>query len=133
FRTCTCRLNQCAGAPPWPGARSPCINIWTELSRLLMVPSVSGTTVRKECRGRRKKSTRDELWKRRQAQKSKTRLSRLAWESRTHRGISTFPKLRRLPGINLNRTFHLLQKADILMCYQQRLHGTIVYTEAVEL
>jgi hypothetical protein len=32
------------------------------------------------------------------------------------RGIPTFPPPRRLREINLNRTFHLLQKADILIC-----------------
>jgi hypothetical protein len=35
------------------------------------------------------------------------------------RGIPTFPQLRRLREINLNRTYHLLQKPDILICYQQ--------------
>jgi len=34
------------------------------------------------------------------------------------RGIPTFPQLRRLREINLNRTYHLLQKPDILICYQ---------------
>lgn len=33
----------------------------------------------------------------------------------------TFPQPRRLLGINLNRTFHLLLKPDILICYQQFL------------
>ena len=37
------------------------------------------------------------------------------------RGIPTFPQLRRLREINLNRTYHLLQKPDILICYQHKL------------
>jgi len=39
------------------------------------------------------------------------------------RGIPTFPQLRRLREINLNRTYHLLQKPDILICYQQGTTG----------
>jgi hypothetical protein len=73
--------------------------------------------VRKECLWTKKKSARVRLWKRRKAEKSKTRLSRLAWKSRKHRGIPTLPQPRRRE-INQNRTFHLLQKPDILICYQ---------------
>src|SRR5262249_12801991 len=83
-----------------------------------MAPSAWGTTGGKECRGRRKKSARVGLWTRREAEKSKNRLSRLAWKSRKHRGIPTFPQPRRRLAINLNRTFHLLLKPDILICYQ---------------
>ena len=39
-----------------------------------------------------------------------------AWKSRNVRGIPTFPPPRRRREINLNRTFHLLQKADLLIC-----------------
>jgi len=39
-------------------------------------------------------------------------------KSRKQRGIPTFPQLRRLREITHNRTFHLLQKPDILICYQ---------------
>jgi hypothetical protein len=35
------------------------------------------------------------------------------------RAIPTFPQLRRLLANTRNRTFHLLQKADILTCYEQ--------------
>jgi len=91
---------------------------WTELSPLPMAPSVSGTTVRKECLWTKKKSARVRLWKRRKAEKSKTRLSRRAWKSRKHRGIPTLPQPRRRREINQNRTFHLLQKPDILIRYQ---------------
>src|SRR5215470_4940054 len=84
-----------------------------------MALSVWGTTVQKEGLCRKRKSAREGLWKRRKAEKSKNRLSRLAWKSRKRCGIPTFPQPRRLREINLNRTFHLLRKADILMCYQQ--------------
>src|SRR5581483_5872556 len=67
-----------------------------ELSRLLTVPSVWGTTVRKECCWKTKKSERVGLWKRRKAEKSKNRLSRLAWKSRKPRAIPTFPQPRLL-------------------------------------
>src|SRR5690348_8493553 len=66
-----------------------------------------------------KKSAGVGLWKRRKAEKSKNRLSRLAWKSRKHRGIPTLPQPRRRLVVNLNRTFHLLQKPDIFTCYQQ--------------
>jgi len=89
-----------------------------ELSRLLTAPIVWGITVRKERCWKTKKSARVGLWKRRKSEKSKNRLSRLAWKSRKHRGIPTFPQPRRLLVINLNRTFHLLQKPDILTCYR---------------
>src|ERR1700756_1546542 len=65
-----------------------------ELSPSLMAPSDSATTVWMECRWRKKKSARVGLWKRRQTEKSKNRLSRLAWKSRKHRGIPTFPQPR---------------------------------------
>ena len=74
--------------------------------------SAEGVSLQNQTSGTRK------AVKRRQAEKSKPRLSRLAWKSRTMRRIPTFPQLRRLRVINLNRTFHLLQKPDILMCYQ---------------
>src|SRR5215472_6991544 len=61
-----------------------------------MVPSVWGTTVRKECRWINKKSARVWLWKRHKSEKSKNRLSRLVWKSRKHRGIPTFPQPRLL-------------------------------------
>src|SRR5215469_10525259 len=67
----------------------------------------------------RKKSARVGLWKRRQAEESKNRLSRFAWKSRNIRGIPTFPQPRGGRRLNLNRTFHLLLKPDILICYQQ--------------
>lgn len=51
---------------------------------------VWATTVRKECLWRPKKTARVGLWKRRQAEKSKNRLSRLAWKSRKMRGDSHF-------------------------------------------
>src|SRR5207249_7132226 len=47
-------------------------------------------------------------------------LSRLAWKSRKLRGIPTLPQPRLRLVINLNRTFHVLRKPDILMCYQQK-------------
>src|ERR1700757_2398525 len=53
------------------GCSVTCTSTWTELSRLLTPPSVSATTVRKECRWRKKKSARVGLWKRRKAEKSK--------------------------------------------------------------
>src|ERR1700693_4801911 len=37
------------------------------------------------------KPGRDGLWKSREVEKSKTRLSHLAWKSRKRRGIPTFP------------------------------------------
>jgi hypothetical protein len=37
-------------------------------------------------------------------------------KSRTTRGIPTFPQLRRRLDQFNNRTFHLLQKPDILTC-----------------
>src|SRR5271165_4864861 len=64
------------------------------------------------------------LGKRRAVEKSKNRLFPRAWKSRQQRGISTFPQRRRLRYMskskNQNRTFHLLQKADILTCYEQQ-------------
>ncbi|PYX64162.1 MAG: hypothetical protein DMG74_13950, partial [Acidobacteria bacterium] len=39
------------------------------------------------------------LWKRRELEKSKTRLSHLAWKSRKRRWIPTFPQPRLLPVI----------------------------------
>src|SRR5262249_4666099 len=68
------------------------------------------------------------LWKRRTAEKSKNRLSRSAWKSRKKRGIPTFPQPRLLLEINLNRTFHLLQKPDILICYEQNIDRTLTGT-----
>src|SRR5208283_3288065 len=63
-------------------------------------------------------------WKRRRVEKSPNRLSPPAWKSRQRRGIPTFPPLRRLRVYEQkpkpkNRTFHLLQKADIFTCYEQ--------------
>jgi hypothetical protein len=64
------------------------------------------------------------LWKRRELEKSNTRLSHRAWKSRKHPGIPTFPppRLRRLAKPQ-NRTFHVLQKPDIFTCYRQPLLG----------
>src|SRR5579864_540360 len=90
-----------------------------ELSPSHTAPTVWGATVRKESHWKTKKSARVGLWKRRKAEKSKKRLSLLAWKSRKHRGIPTFPQPRLRLVINLNRTFHLLRKPDILICYQQ--------------
>ena len=63
------------------------------------------------------------LWKRCSVEKSEKRLFHLAWKSRPERGIPTFPQRRRLriyaQPKTQNRTFHLLQKADILTCYEQ--------------
>src|SRR5260370_42144618 len=42
------------------------------------------------------KTRRAQLWKRREVEKSKSRLFHLAWKSRKLRGIPTFPQLRRL-------------------------------------
>ena len=61
----------------------------------------------------------DVTWKRRKAEKSKSRLSRFAWKSRQPRGIPTFPQSRRLVNFR-NRTCRVLQKPDILTCYRQR-------------
>src|SRR6266852_4052777 len=60
------------------------------------------------------------LWKSRGLEKSQNRLSHPAWKSRKMRGIPTFPQPRRRQVKLLNRTFHVLQKADILTCYGQR-------------
>src|SRR6516162_7585906 len=79
-----------------------------------------GTTLGKEWRSKQRKWRRDQLWKRRAVEKSKTRLFHRTWKSRKVRGIPTFPQLRRLREINLNRTFHLLRKPDILISYE---HG----------
>src|SRR6266568_1321948 len=69
---------------------------------------------------RRQSRRREGLWKRRGLEKSKSRLSHPAWKSRKLRGIPTFPQPRRRQVKLLNRTFHVLQKADILTCYGQR-------------
>src|SRR5712691_7379863 len=66
---------------------------------------------------RRQSRRREGLWKRRGLEKSKNRLSHPAWKSRKLRGIPTFPQPRRRQVKLLNRTFHVLQKADILTCY----------------
>src|SRR5712691_7759874 len=66
---------------------------------------------------RRQSRRREGLWKRRGLEKSKSRLSHPAWKSRKLRGIPTFPQPRRRQVKLLNRTFHVLQKADILTCY----------------
>src|SRR5208283_701132 len=68
-------------------------------------------------------------WKRRRVEKSPNRLSPPAWKSRQRRGIPTFPPLRRLRVYEQkpkpkNRTFHLLQKADIFTCYEHRAINT---------
>src|SRR6266568_3578612 len=68
---------------------------------------------------RRQSRRREGLWKRRGLEKSKSRLSHPAWKSRKLRGIPTFPQPRRRQVKLLNRTFHVLQKADILTCYGQ--------------
>src|SRR5215472_17819278 len=83
------------------------------------VPSDWGITARTGCRYKTQKSARAGLWKRREVEKSKSRLSHLAWKSRKVRGIPTFPQPRRLLAINRNRTFHLLLNPDILICHQQ--------------
>lgn len=87
-------------------------------SRSPTVLSVWVTTARKECRW--KKSAGVGLWRRRKAEKSKNRLSRLAWKSRKPRRIPTFPPPRLRLAIDRNRTFHLLPKPDILICYQHQ-------------
>src|SRR6266567_2995486 len=69
---------------------------------------------------RRQSRRREGLWKRRGLEKSKSRLSHPAWKSRKLRGIPTFPQPRRRQVKLLNRTFHVLQKADILTCYGHR-------------
>src|SRR5216683_7204504 len=69
---------------------------------------------------RRQSRRREGLWKRRGLEKSKSRLPHPAWKSRKLRGIPTFPQPRRRQVKLLNRTFHVLQKADILTCYGQR-------------
>src|SRR6266567_5851566 len=70
---------------------------------------------------RRQSRRREGLWKRRGMEKSKSRLSHPAWKSRKLRGIPTFPQPRRRQVKLLNRTFHVLQKADILTCYGHQL------------
>src|ERR1039458_1338213 len=60
---------------------------------------------------------REGLWKRRGVEKSERRLSHPAWKSRKVRGIPTFPQPRRRLVNLLNRTYHVLQKPDILTCY----------------
>src|SRR5713226_6784720 len=72
---------------------------------------------------RRQSRRREGLWKRRGLEKSKSRLSHPAWKSRKLRGIPTFPQPRRRQVKLLNRTFHVLQKADILTCYGQGASG----------
>src|ERR1700687_3630676 len=62
---------------------------------------------------------REGLWKRRGVEKSERRLSHPAWKSRKVRGIPTFPQPRRRLVNLLNRTYHVLQKPDILTCYGQ--------------
>src|ERR1035438_6836045 len=62
---------------------------------------------------------REGLWKRRRVEKSERRLSHPAWKSRKVRGIPTFPQPRRRLVNLLNRTYHVLQKPDILTCYGQ--------------
>jgi transposase len=62
-------------------------------------------------------------WKRRRREKSPSRLFPPAWKSRPERGIPTFPPPPRLLLYDekqkpKNRTFHLLQKADIFTCYE---------------
>src|SRR5712691_6777205 len=66
---------------------------------------------------RRQSRRREGLWKRRGLEKSKNRLPHPAWKSRKLRGIPTCPQPRRRQVKLLNRTFHVLQKADILTCY----------------
>src|SRR5260370_19486894 len=76
-------------------------------------------TTRREGPWRRRPRRREELWKRRGVEKSERRLSHPAWKSRKVRGIPTFPQLRRRLVKLLHRTYHVLQKADILTCYEQ--------------
>lgn len=57
----------------------------------------------------------EKLWKSRCVENQK-QVFHSAWKSRNVGGIPTFPQLRRRRVINLNRTFHLLPKADILIC-----------------
>src|SRR5215472_16004200 len=83
------------------------------------VPSDWGITARTECRWKTQKSASAGLWKSREVEKSKSRLSHLAWKSRKLRGIPTFPQPLRLLAINRNRTCHLLLKPDVLICHQQ--------------
>src|SRR5260370_6541091 len=75
-------------------------------------------TTRREGPWRRRPRRREELWKRRGVEKSERRLSHPAWKSRKVRGIPTFPQLRRRLVKLLHRTYHVLQKADILTCYE---------------
>ena len=92
---------------PWPGARSLCISTWTELSPLLTVPCVWGTTVPTECHYRTTKSARVELWKGRR-QKSQKKTFPPGLEIPPTPRDSHFPQLRRRQ-INPSRTFHLLK------------------------
>ena len=65
----------------------------------------------------RRRDAAKKLWKSRSVEKSKNRLSHLAWKSRKQRGIPTFPQPRRRRSIeNINRTFHVLRKPDIFTC-----------------
>src|ERR1017187_5185892 len=73
-------------------------------------------------------------WKRPRVEKSTSRLFHPAWKSRSRRGIPTFPPPRRLRLYEQkqkpkNRTFHLLQKADILTCYEH-FRGSSIETMA---
>src|SRR5215472_11481007 len=96
-----------------------------EPSPLLTAHNDSAVSVRKDCLWKKPNARRVRLWKRRSAEKSKNRLSRSAWKSRKKRGIPTFPQPRLLLEVNLNRTFHLLRKPDILICYKQNIRSRI--------
>ena len=76
---------------------------------------------------RRRAAKKDQLWKCRPCGKrQKTSLPSGTWKSlaQKQRDFPTFPQLLLLDrslskAKTKNRTFHLLQKADILTCYQQ--------------
>src|SRR5712692_6177630 len=78
---------------------------------------------------RRQSRRREGLWKRRGMEKSKSRLSHPAWKSRKLRGIPTFPQPRRRLVNLLNRTYRVLRKPDILICYEQECSPAHIVTE----
>src|SRR5690349_15332774 len=115
YRSSACRSKRCVGEPRWPDVPSWSTSIWMERSLFPTGLTDSDITMRKVKLCNKTTRRREGLWKRRWVEKSKSRLSHPAWKSRKERGIPTFPQPRLLL-VNLNRTDHVLRKADIFIC-----------------
>ena len=121
FENLVCRSSRCSGAPPWPAVRSRCTSIRTERLSLRYGPHWLGRYTASGMPLTRSKTAAPKTVEKTRPGKVLKPAFPPAWKSRTTARIPTFPQLRRLRLYeqnlkNQNRTFHVLQKADIFTC-----------------